>query len=200
VSAGPTPQFGPPGGALKLSQQFPGIGVALTQVPVAPSQSVPGAPGVPLSDTMQVGALSVYPHPVDTAQQTNGMVVVVVVVAPAIVVVVVVVGTMQDSMSELSGAQRALPVNMSPAPVQTDWVTSGPTAQFALPATVLIPVQQFPGIGVALTQVPVAPSQSVPAAPGVPFMGDAMQVAAVSVYAHTPPAILAQQTKTPPPQ
>jgi hypothetical protein len=98
---------------------------------------------------------------------------------------------MQDSMSELSGAQRALAVNMSAAPVQADWVNAGPTAQFATPGAWFERAQQFPGIGVALTQVPVAPSQSVPAAPGVPFA--VMQEAALSVYAHPPPAT-AQQT------
>ena len=105
-------------------------------------------------------------------------------------------------MSELSGAQRALPVNMLPPPVQADWVNPGPTPQFATPAMGLIKLaQQFPGIGAALTQVPVAPSQSVPAAPGVPLMGDAMQAAAVSAYAHPPPPMAnAQQTKTPAPQ
>src|SRR5262249_21706576 len=74
-----------------------------------------------------------------------------------------------------------------------DWPNPGPTKQFAAPVILLAVVQHCPSAGVILTQVPVAPSQRVPAGPGVPLSGELVQVTASLVYPHT--LECAQQTK-----
>ena len=81
-------------------QQFPGVPGGLTQVPVAPSQTVPGAPGVPPGGgpvPLQAAAEGAYPQNwPGRAQQTSVVVVVVLVVV--VLVVLVVVGQGPQSM------------------------------------------------------------------------------------------------------